>query len=39
MYIYIKYIKHDLLISLYICFDKDTVLWLSIIIMFVMFLC
>ena len=39
IYIYIKYIKHDLFLSLYICFDKYTVLRLSIIIIFVMFLC
>ena len=34
-----KYIKHDLFFLLYICSDKDTVLWLSIIIIFVIFLC
>ena len=32
-----KYIKHDLFLLLYICFDKDIVLWLSIIIIFVIF--
>ena len=31
-----KYIKHDLFLLIYICFDNDTVLWLSIIIIFFM---
>ena len=34
-----KYIKHYLFLLLYICFETDTFLWLTIIIIFVIFLC